>query len=346
MVTIADVARHAGVSLSTVSYALSGTRPISAATRARVEASIQQLGYQPNASARTLASRRSQVLALAFPGVQMGLLGTLGEFVRSATERARERGYHLVLWPSAGAAEGEQIRSMVQQGMADGVLLLEVHLDDARVDMLEEAGIPYTLMGRTRDVTGRPSVDVDFEATFEEAVDRLTGLGHRHIGFLNHSRASLAAGYGPAVRAAEFFTGSMTSRGLDPVIRTCDDSPADGRRVTAEMMSAEPRLTALVTMNELATFGVFAELQQRGLSLPQDMSVLGVVSSPNVGTLSHPQLTTMHAPGTELGREAVDCLLSRLAGDNAEVPHLLIPCAYEPGLSVGPPGTTTDSPRP
>ncbi|MFV0287818.1 MAG: substrate-binding domain-containing protein, partial [Demequina sp.] len=305
---------------------------------------IQELGYQPNAMARSLAARRSNVLALVFPGIQMGLMGTLGEFVRAATERARERGYQLVLWPS-GPDDGARVRSMVQQGMADGVLVMEVLLDDERVEQLEAAEIPYTMMGRTRDVTHRPSVDVDFEETVAEAVARLVELGHRHIAFLNHSQASLDAGYGPAVRAAEAYERATAHRGLPTLMRTCDDSPAEGRRITAELLAAQPDVTALVTMNELATFGVYAELQQRGFTIPDDISVLGIVSSPNVGTLSHPQLTTMHAPGTDLGRLAVDRLLSDLTGDAAEVPNLLIPCVYEPGLSVGPARTATDDPR-
>ncbi len=99
MATMQDVARRAQVSLSTVSYALSGTRPVSDATRRRIEDAMAELGYQPNAMARGLASRRSHVLALIYPAMEKGLGGTVAEFVSSAAETARENGYHLVLWP-------------------------------------------------------------------------------------------------------------------------------------------------------------------------------------------------------------------------------------------------------
>jgi DNA-binding LacI/PurR family transcriptional regulator len=110
----------------------------------------------------------------------------------------------------------------------------------------------------------------------------------------------------------------------------------------ADLLAADPQLTAVVTMNELATFGVFAELQRRGLVIPDDVSVMGIVSSPGVGTLSNPQLTTMHSPGAELGRLAVDRLLTQLDDGRQPVPNLLIPCVFEQGLSVGPARTEPD----
>ncbi len=344
MPTIADVAKQAGVSVSTVSYALSGTRPIKPETKKRVEAAMKELGYQPNAMARSLAARRSRVLAMIYPEVDSGVGSTGGEFVRAAAQRARECGYQLVLWPFA-AEEGRQVRNLVRQGMADGVLVMEVRLDDERINLLEAAGIPYTMIGRTADVTERHSVDIDFAATMAVALDRLTSMGHRHIGFINHSQDSLEAGYGPTVRTAQAYQQLMGERGLEPLARTCDDSPLAGRAVTAALLERQPQLTAIVTMNELATFGVYAELNSRGLSIPADVSVMGIVTSPGVGTLSHPPLTTMHAPGAELGRAAVDRLLSQLETATAQTPNLLIPCVYEDGMSVGPAKADSDVAR-
>ncbi|HSN11420.1 MAG TPA: LacI family DNA-binding transcriptional regulator [Propionibacteriaceae bacterium] len=344
MATISDVARAAGVSVSTVSYAISGSRPIKPETRERIQAAMRELGFQPNAMARSLASRRSRVIALVYPQIA-GIGGTAGEFVQAVADRAREEGYQLVLWPFR-ADQAREIRNLARQSMADGVLLMEVCLDDERIDVLERAEVPYAMIGRTRDVTDRPSVDIDFDLTMSTAISHLVGLGHRHIAFVNHSAEQIEAGYGPAVRAAEAYERHMASHGLVPLARACDDSPVTGRAVTAELLAADPALTAVVTMNELATFGVYAELASRGLSIPGDVSVLGVVTSPGVGTLSYPPLTTMHSPGAELGRLAVDCLLSRLDPARSPVPNQLIPCVLEPGMSIGPARTDQDaSPR-
>lgn len=335
MATMQDVARRAQVSLSTVSYALSGTRRVSDSTRRRIEDAMSELGYQPNAMARGLASRRSNVLALIYPAMEKGLGGTVAEFVSSAADTARENGYHLVLWPFR-TTQAPEVRDLVRQGMADGVLLMEVALDDDRVDVLDEAEVPYTMIGRTRDVTDRPSVDIDFDRTTEEAVRHLADLGHRHIAFVNHSQATVEDGYAPTFRAEEGFETAMRTRGLEPISLRVDESPEAGRTAVGRLLDTEPRLTGLVTMNEIATFGVVAELQQRGIAIPADMSILSIVTSPGVGAMSNPPLTTMHAPGAELGRLGVQKLLSLVDGSRPSTPNVLIPCALEPGSSVAP----------
>jgi len=276
---------------------------------------------------------------LAEHQVEGAIGGTGGEFVRSAAEHAREQGFQLVLWPFR-SDEGREVRNLARQGMADGVLVMEVVNDDQRIRMLEEARVPYAMIGRTQDVETRPSVDIDFDATVEQALDHLMAEGHTHIGFINHSQAMIDTGYGPAVRASSAFDRMTAERGLVALNRACEDSPVVGRAVTADLLATDPELTAIVTMNELATFGVYAELQSRNLAVGEDVSVLGIVSSPGVGTLSYPPLTTMHSPGTELGRLAVDCLLSQLHPERGAVPNQLIPCVLEPGMSLGPARTT------
>ena len=346
MATMQDVARLANVSLSTVSYALSDARPVSAATKVRIEAAMAELGFQRNAAARSLASRRSHVLALTFPAMQQGLGGTVSEFVASAAQTARQHGYQLVLWP-LGANEPREIRDLAQQGQADGVLLMEVLLEDPRVEALSAAGVPFTMIGRTAQVTNLSSVDIDFARTTEDAVAYLVDLGHERIAFLNHSQASRDEGYGPTIRADDGYSAAMRRRGLEPHSILCDENPAAGRVAMAELMAREPALTAVIAMNEIATFGALAELQARGLQIPRDFSVLAIVTSPGVGAMSNPPLTTMHAPGAELGRLGVESLLAllhvggtrvdgtRVDGTRVAGP-VLLPCHLEPGASTGP----------
>ena len=105
--TMLEVARRANVALSTVSYALSGTRPVSEETRRRIEQAMTELGYQPHALARGLASKRSRIIALLFPALPRGCGATELEFVTGAAEAAQDRAYHLVLWPMEIHAVGE-----------------------------------------------------------------------------------------------------------------------------------------------------------------------------------------------------------------------------------------------
>ncbi|MGC3994873.1 MAG: LacI family DNA-binding transcriptional regulator [Propionicimonas sp.] len=335
MVTITDVARYAGVSVSTVSYALSGSRPVRPETRARVRAAMRELGYRPSTSAQSLASRRRGVLALLYPMVDRGVGGTGGEFVQGIAGRARDLGYQLVVWPFR-SSDRREVLELLGRGMADGVVVMEVEAGDARVQALEAAGVPYVMVGRTTDAEDRPSIDIDIAAALVDAVDLLAGLGHTEIAFLGHSSASLAAGYGPSARAAAAYTAQLAARGLRPLLLPCEDSPEAGRRAAAALLSAEPAVTAVITMNELATFGLLAGLRSGGVAVPERMSVLGVVTSPGVGALSEPPLTTLHAMGEQVGALAVDRLVCQLDPDADPAPNRLVRCVLVPGGSVAP----------
>jgi DNA-binding LacI/PurR family transcriptional regulator len=338
VVTMLDVAHRAGVALSTVSATLTGARPVSAATRARVEAAMDQLGYRRNALARGLASRRSRVLALTYPVGAAGLSRTSAEFVLSAAEVAQERGYQLILWPFA-VDDADGILEVARQGLADGVLVMEVHAEDARVAGLRGAGVPVALIGRTAAddaEPGVPTVDVDFATTLADAVAHLADLGHRRIAFVNHAAHRLADGHGPTVRAAAAYDAEMTARALAPV-QVCAEESVDGGRVAAAALldGPGPVPTAVITMNEDATFGVVAELAARRLAVPADLSVLAVVSSPAVAGQTVPPLTTLHAPGAQLGRAGVDALLALLETGTVP-PPVLEPCRLVDLGSTGP----------
>ena len=131
MPTMRQVADHAGVSIATVSFVVNNTKPVTAATRARIEASMAELGYRPNAVARALASRRTRILALAYPARDHRLGGSGMEFMNAAAQAAGEHGYHLMIWP--GSNDGPELTELVGQQLVDGVILMEVQLDDPRV---------------------------------------------------------------------------------------------------------------------------------------------------------------------------------------------------------------------
>src|SRR5512143_832701 len=189
MPTMLDVARRANVALSTVSYALNGTRPISDETKQRIYAAMDELGYKPHALARALASKRSRIIGLLFPTPERGLGVTELEFVTSAADAARENGYNLVLWPSE-MHDPDELRQFTQQGLVDGMIVMEIHLNDERINLLREIGFPFSMIGRCADTDGIGYVDIDFEQTMRESVTYLAGLGHTHIGFLNQSQTA------------------------------------------------------------------------------------------------------------------------------------------------------------
>src|SRR6266568_2272768 len=142
MATIRDVAQHAGVSVSTVSYVINGTRPISEATVTRVRAAMDELGYRPHALARGLATRRSRIIGLLFPTPERGLGVTELEFVTSVAEACRAVGYQMILW-TAEVHERAELKALTGAGLVDGVIVMEIRLDDDRIGLLRDAGLPF-----------------------------------------------------------------------------------------------------------------------------------------------------------------------------------------------------------
>jgi DNA-binding LacI/PurR family transcriptional regulator len=326
--TMTDVARLAGVSVSTVSYALTGTRPISEATRERVLAAMAELGYQPNAMARGLASRRSNILGLLLPLTGRGLGATETAFVTGATQAAREAGYHLMLC-SVGTDDTDELRTLATQRLLDGFLVMEVQLADHRVELLRELGSPFVLIGRTEDVSGLACVDIDFEQTVDEAVAHLVGLGHRTIAYINHSEASLAGGYGPARRTAAAFEAALARHGITGVMVPSEDTANGGRRAIGAAREQCPRLTGVLVMNENAALGILAELREAALDVPWDVSVVSMVTSAEVADLVRPALTAMTSPGSAVGAAAARVLLHRLAEGDTSTYQELLPCVLD-----------------
>jgi len=333
--TMLEVAKRANVALSTVSYALNGTRPVSEETRQRIWQAMSDLGYQPHALARGLASRRSHIIALLFPALPRGFGATELEFVTGAAERAQHLGYHLVLWPMEIHAVDE-LQQLVRQSLVDGVLVMEVRLNDERIDLLRQIGVPFSMIGRPSIATGMDFVDIDFEQTTRDAVTYLLGLGHRQIAFLNHAEEAYLAGYGPSVRAAASFEQVTIAAGLTPISRFCGDTALAGQEVFEELIQAHPDVTALATMNERATVGVMQAAAARGWTIPDDLSVVSLVSSPRVAEMTLPPLTALTPPSADLGRLGVEMLIAQLEEGDHQLVQQLRPCRLVVRGSTGP----------
>ena len=334
MATMRDVAQRANVSIATVSFVVNQTKRVAPETRARIVSAMDELGYRRNIVARALASRRTRIIALLFPALDHRLGSTALSFVTSAASTASARGYHLVLWPISNDAD--QVTELVAGGLVDGVLLMEVQLDDARVDRLVESGTPFAMIGRTRDPSGLPFVDMDFERTVEDALDYVTSLGHERIALVVERLDSSMTGYGPLVRTEESYRRRMVDRGFDPVVVICEESPAGGRSAAAELLSRAPDTTAVLVLNEDAAHGLTSGLLRAGRRIPDDVSILSLATSAEMGAMADPVLTVMSAPGVELGRLGVEALIDRLDGTSAGLPQVLLACPLQIGESTGP----------
>ena len=334
---IGEIARRAGVSRSTVSYALSGKRPISPEKRDKILRLVEKLGYRPNASARALAEGRSRTVGLVIPPLSHRLVDAQLAFVAVLTELASSVDLDVLLSPSTGD-DDRSFRRMLNGGRVDGVLLMEVRMNDERIAALEESGVPYVLIGRPADPTGLHWVDIDYGGLVERCVQHLADLGHRNVALLNRSAELVAAGYGPARRAVAALEAAAARHRLRAHPICCADDTAGGEAGMKQILEMRPRITAAVTINESALQGVSRALDRSRVRVPRDFSLVGVVGERWAEDF-HPRMTAAVVSPAELVRSAFAMLLERIADPGAEPRHVL----QSPSITLG--GTTGRAPR-
>lgn len=296
VVTIDDVARAAGVSTSTVSYALSGRRPISPATRERVAAAIAELGYHPHAGARALASSRSSVLALVAPLRADVNVPVIMEFVTAVVTAAREHSYDVLLLTKDEGTAG--LQRVAGGAMVDALIVMDVESDDARVPALLGLRQPSVLIGLPSDPGGLSCVDLDFEATARACVEHLAAHGHRHIALVGPAPGVYRRGTSYANRFLKGFTDAV---GPHVVAEPCEPSRA-GVRDCLDRIG--PEVTGLVVHNEAALMPLLDLLRVDGRRVPDDVSVVAVCPRDAVPPLPV-SLTTAEIPAHEVGTLAV-----------------------------------------
>ncbi|MFF7855706.1 substrate-binding domain-containing protein [Streptomyces sp. NPDC007904] len=334
MVTLAEVAQHAGVSASTVSYVLSGKRSISVTTRQRVERSIRELGYHPNAGARALASSRSNIIALMVPLRTDMYVPVMMEIAIAVATTARTHGYDVLLL--TGEEGPDAVRRVAGSGLADGMILMDVELDDERLPLLRGAGAPAraergagadqpaVLIGLPADTTGLTCVDLDFRATGALCVEHLATLGHRDIAVIGEAPAVYERHTGFAERTLDGLRTRGRELGLRLLHRPCEGG-YDAMAVTlARILDERPGTTGFVVQNESAVEPLLALLRQQGRAVPEDVSVVAVCPE-QVAVQASVRLTSVAIPAQEMGRHAVEQLVAKLGGRGGDEVVLLAP---------------------
>ncbi|MDT6987925.1 LacI family DNA-binding transcriptional regulator [Streptomyces lusitanus] len=332
MVTLAEVAQHAGVSASTVSYVLSGKRSISATTRQRVERSIRELGYHPNAGARALASSRSNIIALMVPLRTDIYVPVMMEIAIAVATTARTHGYDVLLL--TGEEGPDAVRRVAGSGLADGMILMDVELDDERLPLLRESAQPAVLIGLPADTGGLTCVDLDFRATGALCVEHLAGLGHRDVAVIGEAPAVYERHTGFAERTLDGLRSRARETGLRLLHRPCEGGYDATAATVSRILDERPDTTGFVVQNEAAVEPLLALLRQQGRAVPEDVSVVAVCPE-QVAVQASVRLTSVSLPAQEMGRHAVEQLVAKLDGrGDAEV--VLLPPELTVRASSGP----------
>ncbi|MFE9428724.1 LacI family DNA-binding transcriptional regulator [Kitasatospora sp. NPDC006697] len=324
MATLADVARHAGVSTSTVSYALSGKRPISHETRTRIEQAITDLDYHPNAGARALAGKRSHIIALMVPLHPEVHVPTMMEIAIAVTVAARAHGYDVLLLTNDEGPEG--VRRVAASGLADGVILMDVRLEDDRLPVLRARGIPAALIGLPEDSAGLSCVDHDFATAGALCADHLADLGHRDVAFIGYSSGVYRRHAGYAERTLSGFRARAELRGLRFLHRPCKGTYESTAGTLTRILADRPDTTGFVVQNEDAIGPLLNLLRASGRTVPEDASVIAICPDPMAEQHS-PRLTSVSGPKKELGQAAVAQVMAMIAATAAaddEPEHRLV----------------------
>ncbi|MDT0303179.1 LacI family DNA-binding transcriptional regulator [Streptomonospora wellingtoniae] len=306
---ISDVARHAGVSPSTVSYVLSGKRSISPATRRRVLDSIDVLGYQPHAGARALASNRSNVIALVVP-LRPGIhVPVAMQFAVSVVTSARDREHDVLLLTQAEGEGG--LRRVAGTSMVDGIIVMDVEVDDARIPTLRSLSHPSVLIGVPAETEGLTCVDLDFEAAGRACAAHLAALGHREIALIGQPPSVYERRTGFAERTVAGFRAEAHERGIGSAVVPCDAAPTAVAAAVTGLLGERPGVTGLVVHNEPAVAPLLDAVRGLGREVPADISVVAIAPD-DVATETSPPLTSVSLPAEEVGGRAVSLLMDKL----------------------------------
>ncbi|MBM3681295.1 MAG: LacI family transcriptional regulator [Actinobacteria bacterium] len=318
--TLKDVADRADVSPQTVSNYLSGRHATRSGPRERIELAIRELDYRPNAAARALRSRRADTIALVLEDPNaLGLHEYFHmEFLNGATAAAHAAGNNLMVTLTRPDETLERALRIAREGRADGLALSLGDASAAAAEMRELAGIglPVVLLQQTASVPGVSSITAEDEVGAAAAVAHLVGHGHRRIAWL----CGRELWPGPERRFAGVREAAAAAD-VDLVGWTCEDFTVRSAReaVAAELAGHGAAPTAVIAANDMIALGVVQQLQEEGLGVPDDISVVGF-NDFDFSSWVRPSLTTVRIPAAAMGRRAVEVLLAAEDGAVPEAP--------------------------
>ncbi|PSL06911.1 LacI family transcriptional regulator [Haloactinopolyspora alba] len=338
MVTIGDVARAAGVSRSTASYALSGKRSISAEVRQRVDDAVRELGYTANAGARALATSETMVIGLLAQFHEDEFAPAMLQYMLGVSDTARELDYDILLVTESDGARA--LRRITDSRMVDGVVLLNVAEDDKRLPVLRAAPQPGALVGLPGDCSSLDVFDLDFEEAGRMMVDHMHRLGHRELILVSQPEHVVERGGAYVWRLQDAALEQARIRGVRlHAVFGESKQPAVGQLLNS-LLDTHPGATGLLLNNEAAAAALPSVLHARGLSAPADLSVIGRYSDEFARTFSLPFSSIESAPD-RLGRMAVRQLVRRIESPEARnQPHVVrfvSPELVDRGSTAAPP---------
>lgn len=309
--TIEDVAARAGISRQTVSRVLNDRGVVARETRARVLAAIKALDYRPNASARSLASRRTYLLGILTADLSDY---THARILEGAETAAREHGYLMFISGAERSLTGEPLHSrLLSQHQAEGLFIIYHGADCDSYLIFDDIprDLPVVTIGYAQDRGNVVKVGIANSQAARWATEHLLRLGHRRIAHITgpqemYESQERRLGYVEALRQA----GVVPE---DCWVAVGDWSSASGYRAVLELLDRSPGFTALFAQNDRMALGALQALRKSGLQVPQDVAVVGFDDIPLAAYFA-PPLTTVHHPFYEVGSRGAGLLIDLIDG--------------------------------
>lgn len=318
--TIGDVADAAGVSRATVSRVMNGRATVAADIAQRVETAAARLRYRPSNVARSLSLGRTNTIALMVPDLGNPMFQ---QILRGVTSAAAPEGYRVLVADTGESPDDEAEIALEARQRCDALVLVSPRMpDDVLAELLPQAS-PAVLVNRTAPQGQAPSVSVDYVRGMRAVVEHLVSLGHTRVVYL----AGPARSASNAWRLAGLAEARLVHPEVDLTVLECGPTVRDGHSVVEEVLAT--RATAVVAFNDLVAFGLLSRLNETGVAVPDDISIVGC-DDIELARYATPSLTTLAIPQAELGRHAWHRLQDVISGaaTTAEVTR------FEPRLEV------------
>jgi LacI family transcriptional regulator/LacI family repressor for deo operon, udp, cdd, tsx, nupC, and nupG len=323
MATIKQVADMAGVSTATVSYVLNGIGSVTEPVRQRVLEAVAALDYQPSYAARSLRTR-SHTLGLVLPALPGRLADPLlAELLSGLSEAAAAGGYYLLL-ASAGGEQSEQAlcQQLARSGRVDGVVLLDIQVDDERVRFLSEQGVRHVCAGRPPAGFASAFVEVDGCAGALSAMRHLRNLGHLRVGMI-----ALPSELADSDPRHQGYVQALAEAGtpFDPsLVVEAGRTQEDGYAAMQELLGLPAPPRAVLACSDELAFGAMHALRDGGYEVGSDISLVGWDDAP-LAAHTHPPLTTLRYERRAMGAQLAQLLITAIEDRSSKPRGVTLP---------------------
>lgn len=328
MSNIRDVARLAGVSVATVSRALSNPEKVSSESLDKVHKAIAEVGYRPNMLARNFRSARAYAVVVLVPDIANPFYSL---FIRALEDRAHQKGYAVLLGDTRGTPEREmEYIRRVETRLADGIVQLRPSSEKSQNNI--PADVPCVNACGCEYTTG-PAIRIDNRGAAKSMVNYLISLGHKRIGVISGLKDNPHA-----IDRLEGYKEALAEAGIPfekDLIAEGDFTMWSGLNAAFQFCNMKNRPTAIFSMNDEMAIGAMQTLKNQGFKIPEDISVTGF-DDIAYAKYSDPSLTTISQPAEEMGKMAMDMLLKVIEGEPLSQRECVLPTEFIIRKSTGP----------